>query len=111
MGIEVQSSSKTPLQRLIDEFLGGYRYFGFWAPNIGRQYQVWSKEEVISLIEKYNGVANCGISISTFYDGLPYRLFLPLDFDGNINESLADAVKCYNSSTKAEHMFICDEIV
>ena len=96
MGIEVQSSSETPVRRLVDEFLGGYRYFGIWAPNIGRQYQVWSKEEVISLIEKYNGVANCGISISTFYDGLPYRLFLPLDFDGNINESLADAVKCYN---------------
>jgi len=96
MGTKVSNDTKTPTERFISEFLGGYRYFGFWGQNIGGQHQVWSKEEVVSLIEKYNGVANCGISASTFYDGLPYRLFLPLDFDGEINQSLNDAVKCYN---------------
>ena len=96
MGTQIQNTKETPVQRFISEFRGGYRYFGYWGYGIGGQNQVWSKEDVVDLVERYNGIANCGLSISTFYDGVPYRLFLPLDFDGNLSDTIEDAVKCYN---------------
>lgn len=96
MGAETTVQAKEGLERFIGEFLGGYRYFGYWGYGIAGQKRVWSKSEVIDLIEKFNGVANCGLSISTYFDGIPYRLFIPIDFDGEISESLNDAVVAFN---------------
>jgi len=86
---------------LIDEFEGGYRYFCHWHSGkslYGDQIKVHNKKEVISLIEKYNGMENCGISISTFVNGMPKLLYLPFDFDSpNLEDSFEDAKRLYNT--------------
>ena len=86
---------------LIGEFLGGHRYFCYWydgKKKYGNQIKVTNKQQVIELIEKHNGVHNCGISISTFINGIPKLLFLPFDFDSpNLRESFDDAKRLYNT--------------
>lgn len=86
---------------LIGEFLGGHRYFCHWhtgKKTYGDQIKVHSKKEVIDLIEQYNGTENCGISISTFINGIPKLLYLPFDFDStNIREAFEDAKRLYNT--------------
>ena len=86
---------------LISEFQGGRRYFCHWysgKKQYGNQIKVHSKEEVIKLIEKYNGSENCGISISTFINGMPKLLYLPFDFDApNLRDAFEDAKRLYNT--------------
>lgn len=86
---------------LISEFLGGYRYVCHWysgKKQYGNQIKVHSREEVIDFIEKYNGTENCGISISTFVNGMPKLLYLPFDFDStNLREAFEDAKRLYNT--------------
>ena len=86
---------------LISEFLGGHRYFCHWHSGktlYGNQIKVHNKKEVIKLIEKYNGSENCGISISTFINGMPKLLYLPFDFDStNLREAFEDAKRLYNT--------------
>lgn len=87
---------------VISDFLGGTRYFGFWyaGSNIryGNQFPVKSRSEVVKYIEKYNGAENCGISISTFKDNVPFLLYLPSDFDSNfsLHDAWSDAKMLYN---------------
>jgi hypothetical protein len=64
----------------------------------GNQIKVSSRDEVVDLIKKYNGSENCGISISTFINGMPKILYLPFDFDSpNLRESFEDAKRLYNT--------------
>ena len=84
---------------IISEFYGGYRYFGYWSSpqRFGNQIPVRSKEEVLELISKYDGVFNCGISVSSIKDNVPYLLYLTFDFDSdNLREPWNDAKKLYN---------------
>ena len=76
---------------LIEEFYGGYRFFGHW-----NQIKVYSKEQVIELLSKYSDIDHCGISISTFVNDLPILLFVPFDFDAeNIEDAYKEAVTLY----------------
>ena len=86
---------------LISEFLHGTRMFCHWysgKKSYGNQIKVANKQQVIELIKKYNGIENCGISISTFIDGVPHLLYLPFDFDSdNLREAFEDAKRLYNT--------------
>jgi len=86
---------------LISKYLNGYRYFCHWYSGktlYGNQIKVYNREDVVRLIEKYNGIENCGISISTFVDGMPKLLYLPFDFDStDLRKSFEDAKKLYNT--------------
>lgn len=76
---------------LLDEFLGGYRFFGHW-----KQSRVNSKEQLMEMIKTWAGLDDCGITISTFKDGIPILLFLPFDFDSeNIKDAFDDALKAF----------------
>jgi len=84
---------------LIEEFYDGIRYFGAWSSpqRFGYQHKVYSKEDVIQYINEYNGILNCGISVCTFKDEVPYLLYLPFDFDSDsLANSWSDAMKFYN---------------
>ena len=84
---------------LISEYYEGYRYFGYWSSpqRFGRQFPVSSRKEVVELIERYNGVYNCGISICSILGEVPYLLYLPFDFDSNdLKKSWDDASKLFN---------------
>jgi len=89
---------------LLSDYLGGYRYFGIWYNRrgdskykYGDQFKTYSKDETLNFLEKYAGVENCGISISTYLDGMPFLLFLPFDFDSeDIEKSWSDALRVYN---------------
>jgi hypothetical protein len=84
---------------LISEFYDGYRYFGYWSSpqRFGNQIRVHSREDVIELLNKYNGVYNCGISMCSIIGEVPLMLYLPFDFDSyNLKESWEDAKKLYN---------------
>jgi hypothetical protein len=86
---------------IISDFHNGYRYFGYWysgKKKYGNQIKVSSRDDVIRLIKEHNGTLNCGISISTFINGLPHLLYLPFDFDSNnLRDSFDDAKKLYNT--------------
>ncbi len=84
---------------LISEFYEGYRYFGYWSSpqRFGRQFPVKSRKEVVELIERYNGTYNCGISVCTILNEVPYLLYLPFDFDSDdLHKSWKDAKQLYN---------------
>ena len=84
---------------LISEFYEGYRFFGYWSSpqRFGKQYPVKSRDGVVKLLNKFNGAYNCGISMCSFIDNIPYLLYLPFDFDSDIlKESWEDAKKLYN---------------
>jgi hypothetical protein len=84
---------------LIDEFYDGTRFFGAWSSpqKFGYQYRVRSTKEVIRLLGEYNGILNCGISVCTLKDDVPYLLYLPFDFDSDsLDKSWEDAMKFYN---------------
>jgi len=84
---------------LISDFYGGYRYFGYWSSpqRFGNQIPVNSKSEVLELLGRYEGVYNCGISISTIKFGVPYLLYLTFDFDSdNLRNSWDDAKQLYD---------------
>lgn len=84
---------------LISEFYGGYRYFGYWSSpqKYGKQYRVYSKDDVIKLMNIWNGAANCGISMCTFKGEVPFLLYLPFDFDAaKLEDAWKDTVKFYN---------------
>jgi len=84
---------------LISEFCDGIRYFGYWTSPVrfGRQFPVRTREQVIHLLNTYNGVYNCGISMCTFIDDVPYLLYLPFDFDSDdLKMSWEDAKVLYN---------------
>jgi len=83
----------------ISDFIGGIRYFAYWnsKARYGSQIPVKNREEVVRLIQQYNGTENCGISISTFIDNVPFLLFIPFDFDSpNLHDSWLDAIKLFN---------------
>ena len=88
------------------EFLGGYRYVGYWnqgkgKKTCGNQYKVYSSDEVKNLMEIHNGINNCGMSITTFKDGVPYLLYLPFDFDSpNLRTAWDDSSKLFNFLSK-----------
>lgn len=86
---------------LISEFLGGHRYFCFWysgKKQYGNQIKVTNRQQVVDLIKQHNGIHNCGISISTFINGIPKLLYLPFDFDStNLRDAFEDAKKLYNT--------------
>ena len=86
---------------MISEFHNGYRYFCYWHSGkkvYGNQVKVYNRDEVIELIKEHNGTNNCGISISTFIDGVPNLLYLPFDFDSiDLRKSFEDAKRLYNS--------------
>jgi len=92
---------------IISEFYGGTRYFAYWNNNgrYGMQIPVKSREDVISLIEKYNGLENCGISISTFIDNIPFLLFIPFDFDSknDLHKAWLDAKKLFNFLSESKY--------
>jgi len=84
---------------LISEFYEGYRYFGYWSSpqRFGRQFPVSTREEVLELLNTYNGVYNCGISVCSIIGNVPYLLYLPLDFDDiSLEQPWKDAMKTYN---------------
>lgn len=84
---------------LIDEFCGGIRYFGAWSSpqKYGYQHRVHSRKEVVKYLMDYNGILNCGISVCTFKEDVPYLLYLPFDFDSDsLEKSWEDAMKLYN---------------
>lgn len=84
---------------LISEFENGYRYFGYWSSpqGYGNQYRCYNRNQVVKLLNTYNGSMNCGISMCTFKGEVPYLLYLPFDFDSdNLKSSLDDALKLYN---------------
>jgi len=85
----------------ISEFLGGFRYVCHWHNGrkiYGNQLKVYNREQVIDFIKQYNGLENCGISISTFVNGMPKLLYLPFDFDSpNLRNSFDDAKRLYNT--------------
>jgi len=84
---------------LINEFLGGYRFFGHW-----KQIRVFNKDQVKALIETWAGLDDCGITISTFKDGIPILLFIPFDFDGDLKTAYEDALKTYEFFIKQDYM-------
>ena len=93
---------------IISEFLNGTRYFAYWhnstVSRYGNQIPVHNKDEVITLIEKYNGIENCGISISTFKKGVPFLLILPFDFDHKeLKKPFEDASRLYNFLVDANY--------
>jgi len=82
----------------IKDYLDGHRYFGYWSSSKkhGNQMKVFTKKDVIDKLDEWNGIYNCGISISTFVKGMPKILFLPFDFDSNNErEAFDDAFKLY----------------
>jgi hypothetical protein len=84
---------------LIDEFYGGYRFFGAWSSpqKFGYQMKIHSTKEAIRYISEFNGILNCGVSVCTFKDDIPYLLYLPFDFDSDsLEDSWEDAMKFYN---------------
>lgn len=85
---------------LISKYEKGYRYFCHWYQgnrNYGNQVKVFSRDQAVELITKWNGIENCGMSISTFVNGVPKLLYLPFDFDSsNLREAFDDAKKLYN---------------
>jgi len=90
------SDRRTGVSSFIDEFYGGYRYFGYW-----NQVRVYSKKEVLKLISEHAGLDNCGLSISTFIDGMPFLLFVPFDFD-SLEDNLENA---YNEANRVYDFF------
>lgn len=89
---------------LISTFLGGTRFFGYWSSpqRYGNQFRVKSRQDVVNLLNTYNGVYNCGISICSYLGEVPYLLYLPFDFDSyNLEESWVDAKKFYNFMVKS----------
>ena len=91
---------------LISKYLDGTRYFGIWyngknGSRYGLQLPVKSRDETVELIKKYNGVENCGISVSTFKDGVPYLLYLSNDFDDkDLRLPFVEAKRLYNFLAK-----------
>jgi len=84
---------------LISEFYGGYRYFGYWSSpqRYGQQYRVYNRNDVVKLLNTWNGVYNCGISVCTFKGEIPFLLYLPFDFDSDsLEKSWEDAYNLYN---------------
>ena len=84
---------------LISEFNDGYRYMGIWSspPGYGQQYPVKRKERIVKLLNKYNGVFNCGISMCSIINDVPHLLYLPFDFDSkDLKKAWEDASKLYN---------------
>lgn len=91
------------------EFLGGYRYIGYWNNAKGRkgsgnQYKVYNEKEVKNFLNTHNGLDNCGISITTFIEGIPHLLYLPFDFDStNLRDAWLDAKKLYNFMVQQDY--------
>lgn len=85
--------------RLLSEFLGGYRYVGYWDKKnrYGYQYRVHSYSEVIDFIQHYDGIENIGITMTTYIKDLPYLIWLPMDFDSpDLRKSWDEAKTVYN---------------
>ena len=83
----------------ISEFNGGLRRLQFWSSpqRLSRRYMVSSRDEVVKRLNTYNGVFNCGLSVSTYIDGIPNLLYVPFDFDSdNLDKSWDDARSLYN---------------
>ena len=76
----------------------GYRKFSHWINGFGNQIPVHSKEDIYSLINKYLGEENIGLSVCTYIEDVSYLLYIPFDFDSESNVKLAwiDAIKLYN---------------
>jgi len=84
---------------IISDFYGGYRFFGYWSSpqRYGRQFKVSNRSEVVDYLNTYNGVYNCGISVSTIKDNIPYLIYLAFDFDStNLKECWDEASTLYN---------------
>lgn len=83
----------------------GTRYFCFWRKNkLSNQIPVNSKEEIVDLINEYNCLANVGLSVGTFMDGVPFLLYLPFDFDYlTLELPLQDACKTFNWFVKRNY--------
>ena len=91
---------------LISEFYGGFRYFGYWSSpqGYGNQFRVYSKEDIIKLMNTWNGAMNCGISMCTFKGEVPFLLYLAFDFDSNsLEKSWEDAKKFYNFMVDSDY--------
>ncbi len=83
----------------ISEYTTGYRYFGYWSspPKYGDQFKVYTRGDVVNLINQYNGLMNCGISVCEYIGDIPYLLYLPFDFDSDsLDKSWEDAFEFYN---------------
>lgn len=99
---------------LISEYLGGYRFLGYWdnskqRTKSGYQFKVFSKEEAIDRLEFLNGICNCGITVTTYIHNTPYLLYLPFDFDSpDLRKSWDDASKLYNFFAKANYDVMID---
>lgn len=84
---------------LLSEFYGGHRYVGFWSspPKYANQFAVKTEKRINELVSLYNGVYNCGISVCSVIDNIPYLLYLPFDFDsGDLESAWKDASNLYN---------------
>ena len=74
------------------EFLGGYRFFGHW-----KQSRIYNKEQLKDMLSRWAGLDDCGITISTFKDGIPILLFIPFDFDSkDLKLAFEEAVRTFN---------------
>jgi len=76
----------------------GHRNFCHWTRDSGTQIPVKTREEIYSLIDTYLGLENLGLSICVYVEEVPYLLFVPFDFDSELDLRLAweDAKKLYN---------------
>lgn len=74
-------------------------FFGYWSspPKYANQFAVSSREQIVKLLNTYNGVYNCGISMCSIIDDVPYLLYLPFDFDATtLSDAWRDASTLYN---------------
>lgn len=87
------------MSELIEEYLGGYRWLGYWEDS-GKAGWIksYSEEDTIRFIEKYSGEYNLGITMVTYVDSMPRLLYLPFDFDSedNIMDAYKDAKKLFD---------------
>ena len=87
---------------LISNYENGYRYFGYWSSPtgiFGNQFKVYNRDQTVRYLKIWNGVANCGISVSTYRGELPYLLYLPFDFDSkSLDTAWEEAKSLYNEA-------------
>jgi len=75
----------------------GYRKFFHWKKHgISGEEICYSSDDVLSNVAKYNGIDNCGISVSTYIEGIPYLLYLAFDFDDEtLDKPKEEAIRLY----------------
>lgn len=77
----------------------GAREFLGWIGNVkgALRQDVRNKRELLDLIDTWNGVLNCGVTVSTKVEDKYFLLYLPFDFDSeDLSESMKDGLKTYN---------------